>query len=79
MDGNHLIVMCTLYDQGNAIKFHAMIDCGATSFVFIDKDYTHHHHLPLHLLKSPRYLTAIDGRPVISGAITCITCTHLAI
>jgi hypothetical protein len=79
MDGNHLIVTCTLHDQGNVIKFPVLIDCSVTSYVVIDEDYAHHHHLPLHLLKSPRNLTIIDGRPVTSRAITLITCTCLVI
>jgi predicted aspartyl protease len=79
MDGYHLIVTCTLHNQGNVIKFQTLIECGATGYAFIDEDYAHHHHLPLHLLKSPRNLTLIDRQPVTSGAITHITCTRLAI
>jgi predicted aspartyl protease len=75
MDGNHLIVTCTLHDQGNVIKSYALIDCGTTGYAFIDEDFAHHYDLPLHLLKSPRYLTVIDGRPVTSGTITDITRT----
>jgi predicted aspartyl protease len=79
MDRNHLIVMYTLYDQENVIKSHALIDCGATGYAFIDKNYASHHCLPLHLLKSLRNLTVIDGRPVTSRAITHIIHTSLAI
>jgi hypothetical protein len=61
MDGNHLIVKCTLHEQGNVIKSHALIDCGTTSYAFIDEDYTCHHQLRLHFLKLPRDLTVIDG------------------
>jgi hypothetical protein len=39
MDGNHLIVMCTLHDERNMIKSHALIDCGTTGYTFIDEDY----------------------------------------
>jgi hypothetical protein len=70
MDGNNPIVKCTLYDQGNLIKSLALIDCGTTSYIFIDEDYTHHHHLLLHLLKLLRNLTVIDRRPITSGTIT---------
>jgi hypothetical protein len=79
MDGNHLIVTCTLHDQGNVIKSHTIIACGTTSSVFIDEDYARCHHLPLHLLKSPRNLTVIDGRHVTLEAITYITLTHFTI
>jgi hypothetical protein len=79
MDGNHLVIMCTLHDQGDVIKSHALIDCGTTGYAFIDKDYTHCHHLPLHHLKSLRNLTVIDGRPVTLGIITHLTPTCLPI
>jgi hypothetical protein len=64
MDGNHLIVICTLHDQGNVIKSHALIDCGATGYAFIDEDFACHQHRHLHLLGSPGNLTIIDKRLV---------------
>jgi hypothetical protein len=79
MDGNHLIITYMLHDQGNVMKFHALIDCGATSYAFIDEDYTHRYHLTLHLPKSPRNLTIIDRRPITWRTITHITSTHPAI
>jgi hypothetical protein len=79
IDGNHLIVTCTLHDQGKVIKSHALIDGGTTSYVFIDEDYARRHHLPLHCLKSTRNLIIIDGRPITSGAITHLTRTRYAI
>jgi hypothetical protein len=60
------------------MKYHALIDSGTTSYVLIDEECTHHHHLPLHLFQLPRNLTVIDERPVTSGAITHIICTYLA-
>jgi hypothetical protein len=76
MDGNHLIVICTLHDQGNVIKFYALIDYGTPGYIYIDEDYAHCHHQPLHLLKSPRDLIIIDRRTVILRSITYITCTQ---
>jgi hypothetical protein len=61
------------------IKSHALIDCGATSYALIDEDYAYHQHLLLYLLKSPRDLTVIDGRPVTLGVIIHIMHTCLAI
>jgi hypothetical protein len=60
MDGNYLIVMCTLHEEGNMIKSHTLIDRSATSYAFVDKDYARCHHPPLYLLKSPGNLTVID-------------------
>jgi hypothetical protein len=79
MDRNYLIVTYTLYDQENVIESHTLINRSATEYAFIDKDYAHHHYLPLHPLKLPRNLTVIDRPPVTSGAITHIVCTCLTI
>jgi hypothetical protein len=38
IDKNHLSIICTLYNQENVMKFHALIDCGTTSDAFIDAD-----------------------------------------
>jgi hypothetical protein len=70
MNGNHLIVTCSLHDQGHVIKSHVPIDCSTTSDAFIDKDYAYCCHLPLHLLKLPSNLIIIDERHVTLGAIT---------
>jgi hypothetical protein len=71
--------MCTLHNQENMIKFHALIDYSTTSYTFIDEDHTCYHHLPLHLLKLPSNLTVINGGPVTSGVITHIVCIRLII
>jgi hypothetical protein len=79
MDGNHYIITYNLHDQENVIKYYALIDCGTTSYVFIDEDYTHHYHLPLHLLRLPKNLLIIDGQLLTSGAMTYIVHTPLMI
>jgi predicted aspartyl protease len=61
MDGNHLVVMCTLSLDLKDIPTYALIDCGATSYAFIDQDFANHHHLPLYLLKTPHTLEVING------------------
>jgi predicted aspartyl protease len=61
MDGNHLIVMCTLSLDLKEIPTHALIDCGATGYTCIDQDFANHHHLPLCPLKTPHTLEVIDG------------------
>ena len=70
LDGHHLIVKCTIEDSLSRLKSHSLVDCGAFGFPFIDKDYAHHHNLPLHSLKELRHLQVIDGRPIDSGKIT---------
>ena len=61
LDCHHLNVKCTIEDSIRKLKSHSLVDCGAHGFTFIDKDYTHHHNLPLHSQKEPRYLEDIDG------------------
>jgi predicted aspartyl protease len=61
MDRNYLIVMCTLSLNNKEIPTHALIDCGATGYTFIDQDFANHHHLSLYPLKTPHALEVIDG------------------
>jgi predicted aspartyl protease len=79
MDGEHLVVNCTIDDQGNEIRSHALIDSGATGFAFIDEEFTTSHGLPLYSLKDPQELEVIDGRPIESGLVTAITKVKLTI
>ena len=79
MDGIHMIVTCSLYHNSNVIKSHALIDCGATRYAFIDEDFARHNNFPLHHLHTTRTLYVIDGRPSSSGAITHITKIRLQI
>ena len=73
MDGIHMIVTCSLHDNSNVIKSHAIIVCGATGYAFIDEDFARRNNLPLHCLHTPYTLHVIDGRPSSSGSITHIT------
>ena len=73
LDGHHLIIKCTIEDPPRRLDTHALVDCGATGYAFIDKDYASQHNLPLYTLKDPRQLEVIDGRPIDSGDITHIT------
>jgi transposase InsO family protein/predicted aspartyl protease len=79
MEGGHMVVTCTLQDNEKSFQSHALIDCGATGYAFIDEDFARRKQLPLYKLHTPRTLTVIDGRPVESGAITHITKLRLLI
>jgi len=70
MDGKHLVVTCTLCTEDQVIQTHALIDCEATGYTFIDEEFTMRHHLPLTPLRKERQLEVIDGRPIASGNIT---------
>jgi len=77
-EANHLVMAYTIVDNHNEIR-HALIDSGATGYVFIEKAFAERHYFPLFELKEPRPLTVIDGWPVSSGPITHITKIGLSI
>ena len=79
MDGYHMVLTCTIQDNSNTLKSHALVDCGATGFAFIDENFARRNNLPLIKLQTPRTLRVIDGRPVVSGAMTHITKIRLKI
>ena len=70
LDGAHLVIDCLIADKGKEIETHALIDCGASGFAFIDEKFVSQHNLPRHQLRVPRALEVIDGRPISSGDIT---------
>jgi predicted aspartyl protease len=78
-DGEHLVVDCTIDDQGNEIRSHALIDYGATGFAFIDKEFGIPRGLPLYLPKDTREFEVINGRPRESSLVTVITKVKLMI
>jgi hypothetical protein len=43
MDGNHLIMICTLSLNNKDIATYTLIDCRATGYAFIDQDFPNHH------------------------------------
>jgi len=79
MDGEHLIVQCTLTIGSRKIRTHALVDSGATGSCFVDQQFAREHVLPLHALPEPRSLEVIDGRPIESGQITHVAKFGLAI
>jgi predicted aspartyl protease len=73
MEGEHLVVSCTLSTGPNTLDTHAMLDTGCTAISFIDESFARDHNLPLHALRIPRTVEVIDGRAIESGMVT-----HLA-
>jgi transposase InsO family protein len=66
LEGGHLVIQCSL----NEISSHALVDCGATGFSFIDENFARQHGWDLIPLHEPRVLEVIDGRRISSGTIT---------
>ena len=79
LDGNHLVITCKISVNDSSITSHALIDCGATGFAFIDKDFAATHDLPLYPLHHPRTIEVIDGRPISSGKVIHMTKVRLTI
>jgi predicted aspartyl protease len=79
IDGNYLIVTYTLSLNTKEIPTHTLIDCGTTSYTFIDQDFANRHKIPLCPFKIPHVLEVIDGGKISSGDITHILEAHLSI
>jgi hypothetical protein len=78
-DGEHLVVHCTIDDQSNQIRSHALIDSGATGVALIDEEFASSQGLPLYSLKDPQEPKVIAGRPIESGLVTAIIKVKLMI
>lgn len=70
--GLHMVVRSEIIIDNKSVPLHALIDCGATGFSFVDEEFARQHNLPLVPLKEARSLEVIDGRPISSGDITHI-------
>ena len=73
LDSHHLIIKCTIEHSSRCLDIYSLVDCGASGFAFIDKDYAQLNNLPLHSIKDPCRLLVIDSRP-----IDCGNTTHVA-
>jgi hypothetical protein len=69
MDGNHLVIPCTLSDHDIKTDTHALGDCGCTGLFFVNEAFTRQHNFPRYQLKDPKTVEVIDGRPISSGDI----------
>ena len=73
LDGNHIIISTQIQDESSLISTHALVDCSATGFAFINEEFVRDHNFPLFKLKKPCCLEVIDGRPIESGLIMHMT------
>ena len=74
-----MIISCILRQAQYRIPALALVDSGASAYAFIDKSFAQHHDLPLHPLTYPRRLCGFDGQPALTGDITHIAETILAL
>jgi hypothetical protein len=70
MDGNHLVVPCTLSDHDIKINTHVLVDCGCTGLSFMNQAFASQHNFPRYQLKNPKIVEVIGSRPISSGNIT---------
>jgi hypothetical protein len=70
IDGNHLIIPCTLSDHDIKMDTHALVDCRCTGLSFMNEAFARQHHFPHYQLKKPKTAQVIDGHPISSGDIT---------
>jgi hypothetical protein len=60
IDRNYLVMTYTLSLNTKEIPTHALIDCGAMGYAFIDQGFADCHKLPLCPLKTPHALEVIN-------------------
>ena len=58
---------------------HALINCGVTGIVFIDKDFACHHQIKEKQLKESKEIEVINERPIEWGTITTMVKLNLGI
>ncbi len=79
LDGNHIVISTQIKDDSSNISTHALVDCGATGYAFVDEEFARDQNFPLFKLKKPRCLEVIDGRPIESGLIIHMIKLHMTI
>ena len=81
LDGNHIVISTQIKDDSSNtnITTHALVDCGATGYAFVDEEFASDQNFPLFKIKKPCCLEVIDGRPIESGLITYMTKLNMTI
>ena len=41
LDGKHIVISCSLSFGDIRVQTHALIDCGATGYAFVDEEFAH--------------------------------------
>ena len=47
MDEGHIFISIQLKDEPSKTHTHALVNCRATGYVFIDEEFAHNHKFPL--------------------------------
>jgi hypothetical protein len=67
MEGEHLVITCTLTMNNQKIPTHALIDCGVTGVGLMDPSFARHHQITGQELKEKNQGEVLDGRSIESG------------
>ena len=46
LDGKHIVISCSLSFGDIRVQTHALIDCGATGYAFIDEGFARQYQIP---------------------------------
>ena len=74
-----MIVSCILRQAQSRIPALALINCGASAYAFIDKTFAQQYNFRQHPLKYPRRLQGFDRQLALTGNITHMVETIMAI
>lgn len=61
MEGNQIIVTCTININFTSVKIIPLLEIGVTGYVLIDRNFAHHYNTMLQHLKALKTLEVIDG------------------
>ena len=78
LKGDHLVLLCTLFNDNDTINAYFMIDCDASGKAFIDFSFAQFHKIPL-LLHQSHTVTVVNGCVISSEVITHFVCVPLII
>ena len=79
LDGKHIVISCPLSFGDIRVQTHAIINCCATGYAFIDEGFAGQYQIPRFQLKKPRIVEVIDRRPIASGDINHLARATLSI
>ena len=74
-----MIISCILCQAQYRVPALTLVNSEASAYAFIDKSFAQHHDLPLHPLTYPRRLCEFNGQPALTGDITHVAETILAL
>ena len=74
-----MIISCILCQAQYRVPALALVNSEASAYAFIDKFFAQHHDLSLHPLTYPHCLCEFNGQSALTGDITHVTETILAL